>query len=125
MLRLQDRSESVRESGSDHLKSVMAAFCGFSQRDALLMPKAGGEVVIDHAHSLGKGIDDDGTAEIEAALFQILGQAFAHLGLSRNLVHALEAVDLHLAVDMLPDQVAEAAGFFFLDLQPQPGALDG
>src|SRR5437868_2663614 len=89
------------------------------------MAEAAGEMVIDHAGGLGKGIDNHRAAEIEAALFELLGQAFAHLGLGGDLPAALEAIDLRLAADMLPDHLAKAAGFLFLDLQPKPGALDG
>ena len=80
-------------------------------------------MVIDHADGLGKGIDDHRPAEIEAALFQVVGQAFAHFGLGRNLVAALEMIDLRLAADMLPDQFAEAARLLFLDLQPSLAPL--
>src|SRR5690242_19848282 len=92
---------------------------------AFLMPETGGEVVIDHAHRLGEGIDDDGTAKAEAALFQFFRQTLTHLGLCRYLVAGLEAVEAGLAVDMLPDQTAKTAGLFFLDLQPELCAFDG
>src|ERR1051325_11829196 len=89
------------------------------------MPVAGGEMVIDHADSLRKGIDDDGAAEFEAALLQLLGQALTHLGLGGYLVAAAEAVRRHPALHMFPNQLAKPAGFLFLDLEPQPGAFDG
>ena len=41
-----------------------------------------------------------------------------------NLVAVFEAIDQRLAFDMFPDQVAKAARFFFLDLQPELRALD-
>ena len=57
-------------------------------------------------------------AEIEAALLQFFRKSFAHGRLGRNLLHRLEAVDLGLAFDMLPDQLAEATGFLVHDLAP-------
>src|SRR3569833_2357583 len=88
------------------------------------MSKTGCQMVIDHAGGLGKGIHDHRPAEIEAALLEVLRQRLAHHCLGRYLVAALEMIDLRLAAHMFPDQVAKAAGFFFLDLKPQPRALD-
>src|SRR5579863_6928878 len=88
------------------------------------MAEAAHHMIIDHAYGLGKGVNNHWAAEIEAALLELLGQAFAHFGLGRNLVAAFEMIDLGFSPDMFPDQFAEAAGLFFLDLQPQARTLD-
>src|SRR5690349_15547454 len=95
------------------------------QLGAFLMPETGGEVVIDHAHRLGEGVNNHRAAKIEAPMFQFLGKAPAHLGFGRHLAAPLEAIDPGLAVDMLPDQIAKTARLFFLDLQPELCAFDG
>src|ERR1700678_4582048 len=82
-----------------------------------------GDVIIDHADGLGKGVRDYRTAEIEAALLQVAGKRLAHFALGRNLSPLLEMIVHRLACHMLPDEIAEAARLLF-DLQPSFGAPD-
>ena len=74
-----------------------------------LVPPAGHDMVIDHADRLHEGIDDGRAAELEAALFQVLGDFGGKRRFGGKLILAAKLILDRRAIDEIPEIMAEAA----------------
>ena len=75
------------------------------------MPRAGGEVIVDHAGGLHKGIDDGGANKFEAAFFQDLAHGLCHRGDSGHLLKSMEMIDLRATIDKVPEKITQRQAF--------------
>ena len=109
-----------RHPGAEHLRSRIVTMD--SRLDASRRPRttksflprqllnrrvamAGNQVIVDHADRLHERVDDRRSDKLEAALRQLLRHSPRDRRFRRNLPDGLEAVDLRLAAEEIPQQI--------------------
>src|SRR4029078_81534 len=90
---------------------------------ASCVTRAGYQVVVDHAGRLHEGIDDRGSAKLEAEGLELLRNSAREFRLGGNFGDRLVAIDDRPPAYEIPEQASEAGACLF-HLEPGAAPID-